>query len=231
MTDILATEIPPDAIKVNPSAVDAGHTAADLETPAIVTDNGEVKPPVTIPVATIPSSDFFPEIVVGDPVAQRPPVLPPVTSPEPEQSQPTIGRPKGSRNRPKAPDFSDLATKPAIPVDYAKLSNVIFDLTTGVAVSYFGPEWQPKTPEEKNSVTQALEEYLKVKEVKDIPPGLMLTIIVACYAAPRLREPGTSTKLAVWWEKIKFGWGWFKFKFLGKKRQPLQVLKDEQKAA
>lgn len=204
--ELIEKEVPSNAVKVMADAVDAGHA------PAAVDDAAK---PTEIPVTVIHASEFFPEIVVGEKITPAAAPVPPIEQP-PEQPR-GRGRPKGSPNRPKGPDFSDMQVAPVIPVDYAAMSNQIFALTTGVASAYFGPEWKPRSQEEQDGVVKTLEVYLKSKEVKDIPPGLMLCFVVACYAAPRITEPGTKGKLLQWWQSVKLGWSWFKFKFFGRK--------------
>lgn len=125
-----------------------------------------------------------------------------------------MGRPKGSINAPKA-DFSDLTQKIAdtSPVDYQFMSEMMFNMTTGTLAGMFGPEWLPRedapgsnSSKEKDNVVACIKVYLQKKEVKDIPPGIMLTIVAVAYAGPRLKAPATATK-------IKLGFAWLKSKF------------------
>lgn len=106
------------------------------------------------------------------------------------------------------PNIADLEAA-NIAVDYKLMSEATFDLSVGVLSNSLGPEWQPKTPEERQSVCTALETYFKFKQVKDLPPGLALTIVVVAYSAPRLKEPSTSSKL-------RLAWTWIKVKILRK---------------
>jgi hypothetical protein len=114
------------------------------------------------------------------------------------------GRPRGSRNR---PDFSDISTATAAEtvVNYEELAGFVFDSSTGTMAMALGDEWRARSPEERKSVVDTLAVYLKSKQVKDIPPGVMLTIVLLAYATPRLKEPATASK-------IKLGWSWVKFK-------------------
>lgn len=118
------------------------------------------------------------------------------------------GRPPGTKNKPA---FDDVAAATATPVDYKSMSEGCFDLSATVLSSTFGPEWQPRTPEERQAVCGALEVYLRSKQAKDIPPGLMLTIVVVAYATPRLTVPTTKAKLYT-------AWTWLKEKF---RRKPV----------
>jgi hypothetical protein len=112
------------------------------------------------------------------------------------------------RPPPKA-DFSDIlgqgepqAAQPAFNgelVDYTKLAEITFSLSTGMLSGVFGPEWQPENEEERKFVVQPLAAYYRSKEVKDLPPGVLLAVVVSAYGIRRLPKPGTSTKLKLWW--------------------------------
>lgn len=121
------------------------------------------------------------------------------------------GRFEGKPNKPKAPSFADvISNNPAAPVDYQAMSGMMFDMTTGVAAGLLGQEWLPRedapgsrTSKERDAMVSAIALYLKSKEVKDIPPGLMLTIVCIAYAGPRLREPSTKSKIVMAWTWVK----------------------------
>jgi hypothetical protein len=168
------------------------------------------------------------------PETAQPPVFP--EQPIPKR----IGRPPGSKNKksdnlhnvrdakghfipgppPKA-NFDDLlgAQPPGqspLPnlngevVDYTKLAEITFALSTGMLSGVFGPEWQPESEEEKKSVVLPLAAYYKSKDVSDLPPGVLLAVVVGAYSIRRLPKPGTSNK-------IKAAWFWVKSKFTRKK--------------
>jgi hypothetical protein len=124
------------------------------------------------------------------------------------------GRPKGTKNKSsetvseippvQQPTIANAENPQAIPqTDYKLLSSVIFDTTTNSLCMIFGPEWQPKDENEKNAVCGALANYLKAKEVKDIPPGVVLAIIAGSYASARIRQEPTKTKIIQCWLWIK----------------------------
>ena len=98
------------------------------------------------------------------------------------------GQPHKRRGRPPKL-FADT-------VNYRKFAEQMFDMTTGIATGALGPEWKPKNPEERESVVVPLEVYLRSQEIPDLPPGVVLAIVVCAYAAPRLREPATKEKIA-----------------------------------
>lgn len=121
------------------------------------------------------------------------------------------GRPKGSRNKPLFDDVKE-ATKPQ--VDYNIMANMTFDMGTGILANVFGPEWLPSPPAkegmpgERDVVVASLKTYFESKQVQDLPPGLMLTVVVCSYALPRFQQPTTSGK-------IKLTWVWLKTKVGG----------------
>lgn len=134
----------------------------------------------------------------------------------------TPGRKVGSKNAPAKPDFSDVINKTAesAVTDYQLMSSMMFDMTTGTMANIFGPEWLPRPDDpnnpmagskERDNMIMVVKSYLQSKQVKDIPPGMMLTIVAIAYSAPRLRAPATASK-------IKASYYWFKSKFARKAR-------------
>lgn len=111
-----------------------------------------------------------------------------------------------SKCKPTA-DFSDLKNAGT---DYSFLAGMMFDTGAGVLTMTFGPEWQPRSPDEKNAVCVPLAAYLKTKNVVDLPPGVLLAIAILAYSAPRITAPTTK-------EKIKGFWLWIKSKIHKKK--------------
>lgn len=113
------------------------------------------------------------------------------------------------------PDFSDILgnTAQAAETDYGALANIFFDTGVGVTTMFFGPEWQPRSPEEKSMVTAPLAVYLKSKGMTDLPPGVILSIVILAYSAPRLQAPSTK-------QKLQGGWIWLKSKIFRKKFTP-----------
>lgn len=79
----------------------------------------------------------------------------------------------------------------------------------------FGSDWAPvvdkKTGiDENQAITHAMAVYFESREIKDIPPGCMLGMVLTMYALPRLGRPTMKRKLA--------GLGyWFKTKILRRK--------------
>ncbi len=166
-----------------------------------------VKQPESVPV--IETVIIEPEQLLGD------------LAPTPETIVETDekrgrGRPQGAKDKePRKKQKSDSVIPEAQPVqvnqaDYQLMSEMLFDSGTNSLAVLFGPEWQARDPNERSAVCNALVAYLKAKQVQDIPPGMMLTIVLIAYSAPRMRAPSTAGKL-------KAGWFWLRNKF-GKKK-------------
>lgn len=171
-------------------------------------------PPDNIPVAENPPPET--NIVTPEDLLAGVAGIGTEPTPETNTEQPKRGRgrPKGSTNKPKA-DFSDInaATKP--PVDYGLMANMTFDMSTGILANVFGPEWLPAPPAkeglpgERDVVVASLKTYFESKQVQDLPPGLMLTVVLSSYALPRFRQPTTAGKLKLTWVWIKTKVGGF----------------------
>ncbi len=99
----------------------------------------------------------------------------------------------------------------ALAVDQSKqfevMGQMTFDVSTGALSTIFGPEWQPKNPDERLAVSQAFAEYYRIKGIKDLPPGWMLLAVCLAYSAPRLGHNNTRSKLVLAWQwtKVKVG--------------------------
>jgi hypothetical protein len=146
------------------------------------------------------------------------------------------GRPRKDGTKPaqdpktqsSGPVFEKAIQKePEKPVDYAALAQLMFVIGTSTLAQIFGPEWlpRPRTPEqqrpglapipavpgEEDMIMPPLAKYLETQGVKDIPPGVMLCIVLGAYVAPRLNAPNTR-------EKLKGVWYWIRSKFPKKKK-------------
>lgn len=157
------------------------------------------------------------------------PILPPITDapatplpaipPTAEQPKRGRGRPPGSGNKPR---FDDLQIQPEqqSTVNFAATAELLVDMATGGAATVLGPEWNPRGPEEKKMVVDATANYLKAKDIKDLPPGVVLCFVIAAYSLPRMSQPKTK-------EKIAMGWTWFKMKIFGRRSEkPANVFSD-----
>lgn len=199
LSELITSDPPPPALEA---------TSAETPKSVVTTVEEKVKPQATT-AEIIGEDDLLePPSAIPDPPATSPINTPPEATPVTVGDQPRKrGRPPGSKTK-TAPDFSDVTQLSAVTVDYGVMAGATFDMTVGIAASTFGPEWMPRTPEERNMVVESLRVYLASKQVKDIPPGLMLTIILVAYSAPRLNAPPTR-------EKLRFGFTWVKMRVSG----------------
>jgi len=79
-------------------------------------------------------------------------------------------------------------------------------------VMVFGEDWRA-TPEEKSVLTETFALYLKSKNIKDIPAGWLLAIILTHYTVKRMAKPTIREKIVFAVKVI-----WNKIKGLGKKK-------------
>jgi hypothetical protein len=79
-------------------------------------------------------------------------------------------------------------------------AEMIFIAAQGIG----GPDWNPK-PEERVYMTEAFTQYYQSKEVKDLPPGVIVATALISYGAPRFVMPQTQSrfKKAVSWVKSR----------------------------
>jgi len=75
-------------------------------------------------------------------------------------------------------------------------ANTLIALGIGIG----GDEWSPRTDveiglNEHAALEQAFGDYFTAKGLEDVPPGVALTIAVACYMLPRFQQPKTKSRL------------------------------------
>ena len=75
-------------------------------------------------------------------------------------------------------------------------------LTFLLGIMVFKEDGKP-TQDEINQVTYAYQTYFRAKNIRDLPPGVILATALITYAGPRMMKPKTSKKIAGAWEKIK----------------------------
>ena len=224
--------LPPDAAPTvpapNPVAVPTTPTAAAA--------------PVTAASLVDDDKDVFPNVPVPSDLEAPPGIDTPASDNNSKKkskrggARPGAGRPPKTEGASTGPVFGDKPPEPAKPpVDYMALSAMMFGMTTNVLAQTLGPEWLPRpgTPEqqrpglapipgmpgEDQMIVPVLAKYLESKQMPDLPPGIMLTLVLAAYAAPRFREPATK-------EKIKGVWFWVRSKFGRKNRGPMAVVSE-----
>lgn len=209
--DLLARITTPiGSIKSGPpeTKVDAPAT---VDAPAVAVKEKELLPPISPTIETVVVGEA--DLLTSPPAPLAPtPDAPPGDVSEPPKRK--RGRPFGSKNPPKltdetispssVPNIGDIETAAqAVTVNYQLMAEATFDVTTGVAASAIGPEWNAKNEDERQMVCKPLARYLEYKQVKDLPPNLALALVVVAYSAPRLREPGTASKLRMLWAWTK----------------------------
>ena len=110
-------------------------------------------------------------------------------------------------------DFSDIPSQEPLKeplkeqTNYRGLAEVIFHSATSTLCMTLGAEWAPKDATEANMVIEPLSKYLETQEVKDIPPGALLLLVIVAYSRERVMADNTKTKLIrTWlWLKSKLG--------------------------
>jgi len=87
-----------------------------------------------------------------------------------------------------------------------------------------GDDWTPIKDEatgtdERAQMSDAWTQYAEAKQWKDIPPGVLVSIVMCGYIGPRLATPKTKTR-------VKVAWLWLKDKFARKKPPKEPVIED-----
>lgn len=142
-----------------------------------------------------------PPTVSTDLVDPAPTDAPPDTTEEIKRGR---GRPPGSKNKPKSPSsIAEAPPAPTIIPNYSLMGEVVFDMSTNALAVGLGEEWLPSSQQERMLVCGSLAKYFEAQQVKDIPPGMMLGLVVSVYALPRLSKPNTRSKIMLAWAWIK----------------------------
>ena len=99
----------------------------------------------------------------------------------------------------------------------------------GISVSMFGDEWYMQKNDKENekaNIINAFAVYFASKGVVDLPPGVMLTLVLGTYAIRRIPQPVTKSKLQIIKDKIKSKLSFFTFR---KKKSKQSEQKEPQK--
>jgi DNA-binding XRE family transcriptional regulator len=138
-----------------------------------------------------------------------------------------------------APEAAPAAgpTLEAVQTDYTALAYTTFDMSTSLASMLIGPEWQPRvleTPgggrlDERETTVQALANYYRSIQAKDLPPGVLLAFVIVGYAGPRFTVDNTRNKfkLSFAFLKVKLGGMLSKWRNRRGRVQPLTIVKTE----
>jgi hypothetical protein len=79
---------------------------------------------------------------------------------------------------------------------------VAAEMTFLIANVVFGEAGSP-TDDERKNISNAYSVYFEAKGIKDLPPGWMLATVLTAYAAPRVSQPETKSRLKRFYEKVK----------------------------
>lgn len=101
------------------------------------------------------------------------------------------------------------------------------NLLISLGRSIGGEEWEPRKDEafdERENLEIAFGDYFAAKELKDIPPGIALSLAVSTYIGPRLFMPTTKKRTLSFMDKMKL---LFMKKKLEKKAESREVKPGE----
>ena len=109
-------------------------------------------------------------------------------------------------------------------------------MLTSVSVMIGGEEWKPIKNaqygvDEQEGLNEAFADYFEAKEMEDIPPGMVLAMVMLSYAGPRFAMPKTQSrvgKLKDWFASKYFN---YKVKKSGGKVQQLKEKAEPPKQA
>lgn len=75
-------------------------------------------------------------------------------------------------------------------------------LTFVIGMAVFGSDGKP-SQDEINQVTYAYQTYFRAKNIRDLPPGVVLVTALATYTVPRLMKPKTTKKISTLWDRAR----------------------------
>lgn len=84
-------------------------------------------------------------------------------------------------------------TKQAVK-DYRGTASFLCQLVFGSCEGFLGAHWRPSDGERSN-IENATARYCEAHDWGDLPPGIMLAVVVAAYAVPRAVHPDTQTRV------------------------------------
>lgn len=90
-------------------------------------------------------------------------------------------------------------------VNYQALGETAANLFFNIGTMALGEGWQPDNQGEALAVAGAFRDYFKSQQIKDIPPGLALTLVITSYSLSHAQKPTVKSRLQ------KVG-AWFKEK-------------------
>ena len=75
-------------------------------------------------------------------------------------------------------------------------------LTFVIGMAVFGSDGQP-SKDEINQVTYAYQTYFRAKNIRDLPPGVVLVTALMTYTVPRMLKPKQAKKISSLWDKLR----------------------------
>lgn len=139
-------------------------------------------------------------------------------------AKPTTRRaPKSKVNIPKDDPAPNVADAPQVSPDEkrkteAQLTGAGFAQVTFLAATIIGgPDFQPAfnpltQMHDAEMLTKAYADYCYAKGVTDLSPGIVLSLALLSYAAPRFTKPATQSRVKSMWEFTKRFFGKFRRK-------------------
>jgi len=136
----------------------------------------------------------------------------------------SLGAPKGGSARGAdstaskselPPDLSAQSPKtetaPTGPDKYDSLGEVYCRTFYAGADTVFSGqgEWNPESESEHLHLKTAVANYLRAKQLEDLPPGIALSLAVFAYSVKRIQKPNTNEKwklLVAYWKNRLSGW-------------------------
>ncbi len=98
-----------------------------------------------------------------------------------------------------------ITPEPLAVVNYQAMGDLCANLFFNVGSMVLGEDWAPEDQGEALAVSAGFRDYCKAQQVKDIPPGFALTLILVGYTAKRVAKPTVKTRLQLFgaWVKDK----------------------------
>jgi len=109
-------------------------------------------------------------------------------------------RKKRQRKKSKIADIPEPDATMAFKACGATTAEMVFIACQGLG----GPDWVPRD-EERAYMTEAWTQYYQAKDIKDLPPGVIVATAMISYAAPRFTMPETQSRFKKFltWAKAK----------------------------
>ena len=115
-----------------------------------------------------------------------------------EKAAPASGAPTPKKRTPLEKKSEEMSAEGA--------AIVLCGFATQTMSKLIGPEWDFQSQQEADAVRGALAAYIRSKgDSFDLPPGVMLTLVLTTYAATRFQHENTRSKFGRFWDFAKSG--------------------------